>query len=128
MLSKNRQITFREVLGAASSKEDIVRLMIEKEVRSVFSEGIEDVQNHFEQKLQISWPKLPEILVASQMRNCLMHNGGLVDQRLAEVCDRAVGSQIRLEANEVHGFGIKAREFAKTIWTEAERRHLGKVG
>ena len=127
MLPKDRQVTFKDVLGAGS-KADIIRLMIEKEIRNVFSGPIEDVQNYFEQKLQLTWPMQTEILVASRLRNCLMHNGSLVDERLAEVCDRVAGSPIRLEVGEVHSFGIKARNFSRMIWDEAVQRHLRVAG
>ncbi len=125
LLPKEKQITFKEVL-LSNSKDTIVRLMIEKEIRSVFYGKIEDVQGYFANKFAIDWfdSDVPEIVVASRIRNCLMHNGEVVDERLAEVLDKQVGSQIRLQPSEVHKFGMRARSFAYTIWTDVNLRHL----
>ena len=127
LLSKEKQITFKEILDK-NSKEDIIRLMIEKEIRIVFGGSIEDVEKHFTRHFKISWPKHEKLIEASRMRNCLMHNGGIVDGRLAEVCNRSAGTHIRLEPNQVHSFGIIVRGFARNIWSDAYTRHLQENG
>jgi hypothetical protein len=129
LLPKEKQITFKEVLGS-DSKPAIIRLMIEKDIRSVFYGPIEGVQRHFAERFVVAWPDddIPEIVVASRTRNCLMHNGCLVDERLAEVCDRQLGSTIRLDPSAVHGFGIRARSFARAIWQDVNNRHLREAG
>ena len=127
LLPQEKQVTVKEVLGA-KSRGDILRLMIDREIRNVFYGKIESVRDYYQNRFQISWPNRPQIVVASRMRNCLMHNGARVDERLAEVCERAVGSRICLASEEVNEFGIMGRTFAREIWDEANRRHLKGAG
>jgi len=127
MLPKEKQITFKEVLGA-SSPDALLRMIIEKEIRSVFYGPIEDVRTHFAQKLQVAWPDEPDLVAASRLRNCLMHNGGLVDERAAAASQRVSGSPIRLEPADVHAFGIVGRRFSRAVWNEADARHFGRAG
>lgn len=126
MLPKDQKIASKEVLDA-DSKEDVVRLMIEKEIRSLFYGKVEDVADHFEKKLQMPWRDgaLGTLVLASRTRNCLMHNGGIVDERLAEASDQAVGEEIRLETDKVHEFGVAARRVARCMWEEAAERYPG---
>jgi hypothetical protein len=123
LLPREKQITFKEVLGT-ESKAEILQLMIEKEIRSVFYGKIETVRTHFDKIFHTPWPASTQIIEASRMRNCLMHNGGIVNEYLSEVSKRVVNSSIRLESDEVHGFGIMARTIARSIWDEANRRHF----
>lgn len=82
MLPREHQLAYQEIVNT-ESKDDLLLLMVMKEIRSVFGGSIEEVQRHFVQKLQIAWPDEPKIVVASKIRNCLMHNGAAVDERLA---------------------------------------------
>lgn len=125
MLPKDRQLSSQELLDAAS-KDDLVRLIIEKEVRSIFAGSIEDIQKHFQKKLGLRWPDESNVSVASRMRNCLMHNGGIVDARLASSSPLPLGSRILLDPDVVHDFGIAARSFAHELWEDVERKHLGR--
>jgi len=127
MLPREKQVSFGEVLGA-TSPDAMLQLLIEKEIRSVFYGPIEDVKNHFRQKLQVPWPDHPSLEIASRLRNCLMHNGGLVDQRAAELSGRPIGSQIRFNPGEVHAFGLEARTLSGSLWNEARSRHLEGAG
>ena len=124
MLPPDKQLTFREAL-AATSPDALLRLLIEKEIRSVFYGPIEEVQGYFVGKLQLPWPDEPDLVPASRLRNCLMHNGGLVDDRAAAASGRTLGSPIRLEPAEVHDLGFAARRLSRGLWNEAEPRHLG---
>ncbi|MCL4692866.1 MAG: hypothetical protein KJ060_10200 [Candidatus Hydrogenedentes bacterium] len=123
LLPKDRNLTYKEVLNF-DSKDAIVSHMASQVVRSALYRSVEDIQEFFREKLHINWPDNPEIVVASRMRNCLMHNGGRVDERLAEVCSRDVGTEIRLMPDDVHGYGVEAREAAWSIWHEACEHHL----
>lgn len=126
MLPKEKQVSFREVLEAMSPPSALLRLLVEKEIRGVFYGSIEDVRSHFEQKLQVPWPDEPEIVVAARLRNCLMHNGGLVDERAAAASQRTLGSPIRLELAEVHAFGVMGRRLSRVLWDQAQARHLAQ--
>lgn len=77
----------------------------------------------------MSWPDEPRILVASRIRNCLMHNGARVDDRLAAATpmDFAVGQRICFRPSDVHDYGITARRFATGLWSEIAARHFGET-
>src|ERR1039458_8602174 len=77
MLPREHQLAYQEIVNAAS-KDELLLLMVTKEIRSVFGGSIEEVQRHFAQRLQIAWPDEPKIVVASKIRNCLMHKGAIV--------------------------------------------------
>src|ERR1019366_8211550 len=94
--------SYQEIVNAAS-KDELLLLMVTKQIRSVFGGSIEEVQRHFAQRLQIAWPDEPKIVVASKIRNCLMHNGAIVDERLATAASSfSIGSKIQLDPGDVH--------------------------
>jgi hypothetical protein len=124
MLPRERQLAYQEIVNAAS-KDELLLLMVTKEIRSVFGGSIEEVQRHFVQRLQIAWPDEPKIVVASKIRNCLMHNGAIVDERLAMTeSSFSIGSNIQLDPGDVHSYGLAARSFASQLWADAYQRHL----
>ena len=126
LLPKKREVKYEDVL-IHNTKEEIVLTMVNREIREVFSRKIEDVMQHFEQKLAVPWPSADRkpTIEASKIRNCLMHNGGVVDGRLADCgAHWAIGNAIRLDADRVHQFGIMGRRVATFLWDEATRRHL----
>lgn len=125
MLPKERTMNFEAILSA-SSKENLVEVMIASEVRNMFAGPIEDTQKHFQGKLQINWPSdsVLDLVEASRIRNCLMHNGGIVDDRLADGYSWAVGSLICLDTTRVNQFGIGARSVARALWQEVHEKHL----
>jgi len=124
MLPRGRQLAYQEIVNA-SSKDEMLLLMLGKEIRSVFGGSIEEIQRHFAQKLQIAWPDEPKIIVASKLRNCLMHNGAVVDERLATAeSSFSIGSNIQLDPGDVHSYGLAARSFASQLWADAHQRHL----
>ena len=128
MLPRERQLAYQEIVNA-ESKDDLLLLMVMKEIRSVFGGSIEEVQRHFTQKLQIAWPDEPKIVVASKIRNCLMHNGAIVDERLAAAESAfPLGSSIQLGPDDVNSYGLAARSFASRLWADAHQRHFRETG
>jgi hypothetical protein len=125
MLPKDRTMKVDSILSA-SSKEDLVDTIISIEIRNIFAGPIEETQKHFQVKLQLNWSSDQglDMVEASRIRNCLMHNGALVDDRLAACNSWTLGSSIRLDASRVHGFGIGARSLARSLWQDAYEKHL----
>ncbi len=115
ILPREKQLKYEEIISTAS-REDLINLMIAKEVRSVLGTSIEDVKEHFERRLSVPWPDQPKILIASKIRNCLMHNGARVDQRLAAANESFVlDSIVSLQIGDVHEYGLAARYFADEL-------------
>ncbi len=128
MLPRDRELKFHEIL-AGKSYETTLRLMIEKEILSSFHEGMEETSNYFEKKLKISWPKgeKERVVIASLLRNCLIHNMGRIDRRLGAVPDYREGELIQLTPEEVHSYGLVARSLARTVFTKAESKYIKRT-
>ncbi len=87
---------------------------------------LDEVAEYFDQKLGLKWKpdEKMQAIVASRLRNCIIHNAAIADRRLAAVSHYSPGDPIRLRASDVHGFGIMMRGLAWTLWEEAKTRHL----
>lgn len=127
MLPKDRIAKFDTIL-AAPTKESLIETMISSEIRNIFAGPIEETQKHFQDKLQICWPanSILDMVEASRIRNCLMHNGGIVDDRLSACSSWTPGLRVCLDATRVHQFGIGARSLARSLWQDALEKHLGR--
>lgn len=126
MLPQNRELTFRDVIER-KSYEEILTHMIEKEVLAVFFDSAEGIAKYFTTRLHLPWPDYndqPALVLASRLRNCLIHNGAIADARLAEVSGWAAGTPIELTPEDVHFHGIDARDFADKVWRDAVAKHL----
>lgn len=126
MLPRNRELRFYEVLDQGNYKE-LLEYMIEKEVFYVFHGPIEKVGKYLRDKLHLPWPDDDsEVVRASLIRNCLLHNMGCVDRRLAEVSDLKERDEISLRPQDVHEFGWLIRGLAPKLFEEAKKRHFGR--
>lgn len=126
MLPKDKELKFRDILDA-KDYAGVVAAMIDREVRAVLYGSIENVQSYFETKFNLDWPNFDRAVEASRLRNCLLHNMGHVDARLAELPAWDDGQQIELTPDDVNAFGLDVREFARYLYTEAQKR-LGAEG
>lgn len=85
----------------------------EKSKQMLFSEKIKFLEKHF------TWEDsglLNDLKMISEIRNCLMHNNGFADNRLAPKYSH--GERIILSSFEANSFGLKAREFARSLWEQ----------
>lgn len=83
----------------------------EQSKRLTFSEKIKFIEKNF---TGISTQILSDIKFVNDIRNCLMHNNGLADNRLTPKYQ--VGQKIILTSGEVNGYGLQARQLAREIW------------
>ena len=110
------------------SYDALVEHMIDKEVFLLFHGTAEEIAEYFTTRLHLPWPEYdahPALVVASRLRNCIIHNGAHVDEKLAGVTGWAAGTRIELSPEDVHMFGLDARDFAGQVWRAAVARHLG---
>jgi hypothetical protein len=129
MLPNNRQLSFRDIIERGSY-DAVLDHMIEKEILTVFYNSAEEIAKYFTDRLQLPWPAYdgqPALVVASRLRNCIIHNGARADDRLAEVSDWVAAEPIELVPDEVHLFGVDARDFANQVWRAAAEKHLRTV-
>lgn len=125
MLSKDKHLKFNEITQA-NAFDEVVEIMIKKEIDSLFYKSMEAIIKCFEEKLKLEWTDEQKNLFirGSLMRNCIMHNGGLVDIRLEEKSDYEMGEEIKLNADNVHSFGIILRGLAQRLYTQATERYF----
>ena len=128
MLPQKKKLSF-EAIVAASDYDSVISRMIDHEVHDLMYHGIEDVAEYFDDLFSISWPRseLDDIITASLIRNCIVHNNSVADNRLGERPRWKVGDRITLSVSQVHGFGITARSLVRQIYAEAETRHLSRA-
>ena len=86
-------------------------LAFEQSRRLTFTDKIKFIEKHI---IKTNAQLISELKYANDIRNCLMHNNGIADDRLKG--KYKVGKKIILDAGQVHGFGLTTRQFAKNLW------------
>ncbi len=104
---------FKVTLKTIREKGDnlVTSLAEEQSRRLTFAEKIKFVEKHL---TGISAQVLHDIKFVNDIRNCLMHNNGLADNRLNPKYQD--GQKIILTSGDVNGYGLQARQLAREIW------------
>ena len=123
LLPKDKKLGFSELLDL-DSYDSVLDCMIEKEVMAVCYRSIDEIGKHFTLKLNLEWPDSRQLVEASLIRNCIIHNNAVVDPRLARVSGRDVDNAIALSAEDVHEFGLEGRRVARKLVEDAEERYV----
>ena len=89
----------------------IPSLAKEQSRRLTFAEKLKFIEKYLP---GISAQTLNDIRFVNDIRNCLMHNNGLADNRLDPKYQ--AGQKIILVAEDVNGYGLQARQLAGEIW------------
>ncbi|MFN4178289.1 MAG: hypothetical protein ACK4F1_15200 [Phenylobacterium sp.] len=104
MMGGERQLRYEEIFGAPN-KEALLERMIEREVRDVMYQALTDVLATFRGRFgmtKLGSSRDAEAQRIALTRNCLLHNAGLVDSRLARVApERPVGERIVIGHTEM---------------------------
>jgi len=90
--------------------------------RLTFAEKIKFIEKHL---TGITPQILIDIKFVNDIRNCLMHNNGLADERLKPKYKD--GQKIILNSGEVNGYGLQARQLANEIWDRVEYAYNTKI-
>ncbi len=125
MLASNKTIKFEDVTNSSSYNEIILKL-INKELSELFYMNIEDIIEYFSQKLNLTFleDEKEKLIEASLLRNCIIHNLGVANARLAILADYTEGREFEISASKVHDFGIFARTLVRKIYQEALDKHI----
>jgi hypothetical protein len=128
MLPKEKQIKYSEILECKNYKT-VLEIMIEREIIDLFYKRVDEVIRYFEDKLNLKWPDKykNDIVFASCLRNCIIHNLGRANDRLSQVSKYKTGDRFELSSSEVHEFGIKARDLVRNLFHQAENRYFKKT-
>ncbi len=92
--------------------DNLIPSLAEEQARRLtFSEKVKFIEK---QLIGITPKILVDIKFVNDVRNCLMHNNGLADERL--IPKYQDGQKIILSSGEVNGYGLQARQLAREIW------------
>jgi hypothetical protein len=92
--------------------DTLIRSLAEDEAkRLTFSEKVKFLENNLK---GIDLAITEEIKFVNNIRNCIIHNGGLADERLKPIFEE--GKRIILTSGQINGYGLKVRRLADEIW------------
>jgi hypothetical protein len=122
---RDKTITYQQLL-LADSYDNLIKEVIEKEVRNIMYKSMPEILDYLDKKLKLTWDKNvnSEIVIANEIRNCCMHNNCLADKSLAKDLRFVEGKEIELTSGSVHSFGLKARQFSRELWESAKIKYL----
>lgn len=122
MLPRDKKIAFGQLIDL-DSEEDVLGLLIEREVQDVMYGSFESIAVYFNNRLNLVWPAASSLREVSAIRNCIIHNMARADARLVAAAPTwTVGQEIALSPSDVHGVGLDVRRFAQDIWSQVERQ------
>jgi hypothetical protein len=127
MLPKDKQVKYGEIVEA-TSYDEIIDHLIEREVLDLFYQGADKIVKYFKERLRLEWTEEQEqrFMLASLVRNCIVHNMSQADARLSQVSAYKIGEDIKLSAPDAHELGIVARNLARSLYTQASERYFDK--
>ena len=128
MLPKEKSLKFIEIINAGNY-ETILEILIKKEIYELFYKNIEEIIKYHEDKLNLIWSKegKENLVKASYLRNCIIHNMGIADDKLSKFSEYIENEPFELSSDDVHSFGILGRKEARNLWEQAKEKHLENV-
>jgi hypothetical protein len=126
-LPKNKNVTYEDLFKHDNDSNTLLKFIVEREVRSIFSGSMKDVLSHFRSNFQISIDDAlgNKICEASLLRNCLVHAGDIVSKELAAANSKfKQGDSIKMSALNVHDYGLSARKIALNIWERGKVKNF----
>jgi hypothetical protein len=104
LMGDNREMKYKDIF-AARSKEDLVSRMIDREINDLFYSPIHGLLHKMREKYgfkHLTSQLDSQVRELSLVRNCLLHNRGHVDGKLASVdTNRKEGDRIKLALEDV---------------------------
>lgn len=127
MLPPNKQICYADIVRCADLAS-LHQAMAQREIHEVFYKSIDDITKYFHERLNLIWSTRhrERTLLASLIRNNIIHNSSRVDARLAAISSYEIGAEITLEAGDVHAFGLDARALIADLFSQATVKHLNR--
>ena len=94
--------------------DTLIRSLADEQAKQLkFSEKIKFLEDNFQ---GIDLEITTEIKFVNNIRNCIIHNGGLADSRLKPKFEE--GQKIILTSGQINGYGLKVRKLADEIWEQ----------
>ena len=125
ILPKEKSLKFIEIVNV-NCYEKVLILMIKKEVQELFYKNVRDIISYFSDKLNLRFTDVggEKMDEASCIRNCIIHNSSIADEKLAQNDGYKENEEFKLSSAQVHGFGILARNEASNLWQQAIKIHF----
>lgn len=103
------KVTLKSIQSRGNSL--IASMAEEQSKRMILSEKIKFIEKSIP---DINTYSFIQIRYLNDLRNCLMHNNGLADDRLGP--KYIIGQKISLDSGDIHRYGLLARQLASAIW------------
>ncbi len=109
---KNKhKISYKEI---NSEKENLINYLACERTRGMtFVDKIKLIENEYS---QLDKQLIIDVRLVNDIRNCLMHNNGIADERISSIFIK--GEKIILSSGDVNNYGLKARNFATQLWAK----------
>ncbi len=128
MLGNSKQVTYGEVIECHPSMDKLIERLAEKHIHELSYKSLRDQLKAL--RAQLGFRDLAdefddEIVEVALFRNCLVHNRGVADQKLAEEFPEsyAEGSAIVADKALVDKTIVTCRRFAVVLDAKAEEVH-----
>jgi hypothetical protein len=123
LLPAEKSLRFGDVIPLADF-ENVIRRMIDNTVGDMNS--LEKKLHHLETRLALKVPHADQMLEAHVARNALVHNAGRVNRTQSVGIRWQAGDPVLLSVEDVHRFGIMAREYVEQLCKKAKSLCAGK--
>lgn len=124
MLPKSRKIDYSEVLDSRD-KDALIDRIIQRELHDLFYKSMADIIEELRSRygFTITEEEESRLVVASLVRNCIMHNSACADARLGVIDGFHDGEEFELSEEDVHDYGLILRRVARRMYAEAQANH-----
>jgi hypothetical protein len=124
MLPKTRKLEYSEIIDSPDMKT-LMDKLIEREIRELLYGNMTEIIGKLRSKynLTITEQEEAEIVIASSVRNCIMHNSSRANSSLGVHDGFEEGQEFELSAEKVHEYGFTLRAMVRRIYEDAQRNH-----
>ncbi len=122
MIPEKKQLSSYEVLSV-DTYDDVFGIMIDNAASSIFYQNVAHIADDFVKKFSLDWPKEErgQLITASRIRNCIVHNDAIVDSKLEKANSRyRKGDAICLDSSDVNTYGLAIRHLAENLYERVE--------
>jgi hypothetical protein len=124
MLPKAKKIDYSEIIEN-HDKGDLVGRIVRREIHELLYKNMADIIKELRSRynLTVTEDEERELVVASLVRNCIMHNSSRADFRLGSHDGYQEGHEFEMSAVRVHQYGMTLRTMVRRMYEEARRNH-----
>ena len=124
MLPRNKKVDYSEILDSPDIEALIDRL-IQRELHDLHYKSMTDIITELRRRYNFTITQEEEhgLVVASLIRNCIMHNSSCANSRLGSYDGYQESEEFELSTEDVHEYGIMLRSLVRRMYAEACENH-----